>query len=72
LLATNYNAKVAFNISGANYTAAARTLLQAANNTNACKPWGSQCNRWLSGPVASEWLTNGPVTAAGCEEAEKL
>ena len=64
LLATNYDAKVSLNISGTNYTADARTLLQAANNTSACKPWDKQCNLWLSGPLASEWVVNGPVTAA--------
>jgi len=64
LLATNYDAKVSLNISGTNYTADARALLQAANNTRACKPWDKQCNLWLSGPLASEWVVNGPVTAA--------
>src|SRR3546814_17991562 len=24
----------------------------------------SQCNQWLSGPQTSEWVVNGPVTAA--------
>jgi hypothetical protein len=64
LLATNYDAKVSLNISGTDYTADARALLQAANNTSACKPWDKHCNLWLSGPLASEWVVNGPVTAA--------
>ena len=64
LLATDYNAKAALNIGGTNYTADARALLQAANSTNACKPWNRKCNVWLSGPQASEWIVNGPVTKA--------
>jgi hypothetical protein len=64
LLATDYNAKVALNIGGTNYTADARALLQAANKTSACKPWGIECNLWLSGPQTSEWVVNGPVTKA--------
>lgn len=64
LLATNYDAKVSLNISGTSYTADARALLQAANTTSACKPWDKHCNLWLSGPLASEWVVNGPVTAA--------
>lgn len=64
LLATNYDTKVSLNISGTDYTADARALLQAANTTSACKPWDKHCNLWLSGPLASEWVVNGPVTAA--------
>ncbi|WP_343853216.1 hypothetical protein [Rhodanobacter soli] len=64
LLATSYDTNVSLNIGGRKYTANARALLQTANNANACKPWGTQCNQWLSGPQASEWIVNGPVTAA--------
>jgi len=64
LLATAYDAKVALDIGGTSYTADVRTLLQAANTANACKPWNRQCNIWLDGPQASEWVINGPVTAA--------
>ncbi|MDW2983313.1 hypothetical protein [Rhodanobacter sp. KK11] len=64
VLATSYDTNVSLNIGGRKYTANARALLQAANNANACKPWGTQCNQWLSGPQASEWIVNGPVTAA--------
>jgi hypothetical protein len=65
LLATNYDAKVSLKISGTNYTVDARMLLQAANKTDACKPWDTHCNLWLSGPLASAWVVNGSVTAAG-------
>jgi len=64
LLATNYDAVAALEIGGKTYTAHARALLQAASNDNACTPWGTQCNEWLSGPLAGEWVVNGPVTAA--------
>ncbi len=63
VLATSYDAWVSLNIGGKTYTANARALLQAADSSNACAPWGNQCNRWLSGPLASEWVVNGPVTA---------
>ena len=64
LLATSYNANVSLNIGGQKYTANARALLQAAKTANACKPWGTQCNQWLSGPQTSEWIVNGPVKAS--------
>ncbi|WP_449424339.1 RIFT barrel domain-containing protein, partial [Rhodanobacter lindaniclasticus] len=64
LLATSYDAWVTLNIGGKAYKANARALLQAADSSHACAPWGSQCNAWLSGPLASEWVVNGPVTAA--------
>ncbi|GEM_PF-666365 len=64
LLATNYNAGVAISLGGKTYTLSARGLLQAAANANACAPWDTQCNTWLSGPLVSEWVVNGPVTAA--------
>ncbi len=64
LLAANYDATVALTVDGKPYSANARKLLQAANSANACAPWGAQCNAWLSGPMASEWVVNGLVTAA--------
>ena len=64
LLATGYDAKVSLNIGGTLYTASARSLLQAANLAGACAAWDPQCNVWLSGPLASEWVVNGPVTAS--------
>lgn len=64
LLATDYDTKVSLNIGGKNYSADAHALLQAANNANVCKPWDRQCNLWLSGPLTSEWVVNGPVMAA--------
>ena len=64
VLATSYNAWVSLNIAGKTYTANARALLQAASDIKACAPWDAQCNVWLSGPLVSEWVVNGPVTAA--------
>lgn len=72
LLATNYNAKVEFNIGGTNYTADARALLQAVSNGKACKPWDTKCNLWLSGPQTSEWIVNGPVTKVDGETDPSL
>src|SRR5690348_2188363 len=63
LLATRYDATVSLAMNGATYTADARTLLQAASADGTCKRWGTQCSIWLSGPLASEWIVNGPVRA---------
>ncbi|MEO9089791.1 MAG: hypothetical protein ABI247_05610, partial [Rhodanobacter sp.] len=63
LLATSYDAWVSVNIAGKTYKANARTLLQAADSSKTCAPWGLQCNVWLSGPQAGEWVVNGPLTA---------
>ncbi len=66
LLATGYDAKASLNIGGTAYTADAKTLLQAAQTAGSCAPWGTACNLWLSGPLVSEWVVNGPVkTASG-------
>ncbi|HKZ10785.1 MAG TPA: hypothetical protein VJL61_08765 [Rhodanobacteraceae bacterium] len=64
LLATGYDAKISLNIGGTLYTASARSLLQAANLAGACAAWDPQCNVWLSGPLASEWVVNGLITAS--------
>jgi hypothetical protein len=64
LLATGYDAKVSLNTGGTSYTSSARKLLEAASATHACKAWDKICNVWLSGPLASEWVVNGPVTAS--------
>jgi hypothetical protein len=71
VLATSYDAQVALTVDGTPYTASARKLLQAAG-ANACKPWGTQCNLWLSGPLVSEWVVNAPVTAADGTENPNL
>ena len=64
LLATGYDATASIHISGKVYTASARAALQAADTAKQCKPWNRHCNVWLSGPLASEWVVNGPVTAS--------
>jgi hypothetical protein len=64
LLATPYDATVSLNVNGTTYTAHARDLLKAADNTGDCKPWGRACNVWLSGPLVSEWVVHGPMKAA--------
>ncbi|HET7662498.1 MAG TPA: hypothetical protein VFK31_02570 [Rhodanobacteraceae bacterium] len=61
LLATGYDAKASFKFASANYTVDARKLLQKAADTHACKAWNPHCNVWLSGPLASAWVVNGPV-----------
>ncbi|MBU6478763.1 MAG: hypothetical protein KGQ32_12610, partial [Xanthomonadaceae bacterium] len=64
LLTTDYDARVSINLGGMTYSANARGLLQTANSAPACAPWNPQCNVWLSGPLASEWVVNGPVTSS--------
>ncbi|HET8551444.1 MAG TPA: hypothetical protein VFM97_03075 [Gammaproteobacteria bacterium] len=64
LLATSFDAKVSLNVNGQVMTADARTLLQQAHDNASCKPWGKQCNLWLSGPQVSEWIVGGPLQSA--------
>ncbi|WP_200945360.1 hypothetical protein [Rhodanobacter sp. Root627] len=64
LLSTNYDTNIALTVNGKPYTASARKLLQSASSAKTCAPWGTQCNLWLSGPLVSEWVVNGLVTAA--------
>ena len=64
LLATNYNASASVDLAGMTYSISARGLLQAAANASACAAWSAQCNLWLSGPLVSAWVVNGPLTAA--------
>lgn len=64
LLATGYDAKASLDLGGVTYTADARSLLQAVEKAKSCKAWGTKCNVWLSGPLVSEWVVNGPVAAA--------
>ncbi|HKU78774.1 MAG TPA: hypothetical protein VJQ42_02935, partial [Rhodanobacteraceae bacterium] len=64
LLATGYDAEISLVLEGTPYTASARKLLQTASATRACGPWGTTCNTWLSGPLAGEWVVNGPVSTS--------
>ncbi|MGN6790218.1 MAG: hypothetical protein ACTHJP_11920, partial [Rhodanobacteraceae bacterium] len=64
VLATGYDATASLNIGGTKYSISARKLLQAASTAHACKAWDAACNVWLAGPLASEWVVNGPVAAA--------
>ncbi|MDE2226331.1 MAG: hypothetical protein KGJ46_13760, partial [Xanthomonadaceae bacterium] len=64
LLATGYDASVSVNLGGTTYSVNARGLLQAADLSGACAPWNPSCNVWLSGPLASEWVVNGPMTSS--------
>lgn len=64
LLATPYAASISLEFGGVRYTANVRPLLQAAAKARSCKPWGTACNQWLSGPLASEWVVHGPVVDA--------
>jgi hypothetical protein len=64
LLSTPYDAKVLLEIGGTRYTVDARALLDTAARENSCKPWNRQCNLWLSGPLVSAWVVNGPATAS--------
>lgn len=61
LLATSYDATASLSISGTVYSIDARALLQQANTTGTCKPWGPQCDVWLSGPLVTEWVVGGAV-----------
>jgi len=64
LLATQYDAKASLDIGGTAYVVSARALLQAAQHSGGCEPWGKACGVWLAGPLVSEWIVNGPVTSS--------
>ena len=64
LLATDYDATASLDIGGTKYSISARKLLQMASTAHACKAWDAACNIWLAGPLASEWVVNGPLAAA--------
>ncbi|HJR14638.1 MAG TPA: hypothetical protein VJ833_12150 [Rhodanobacteraceae bacterium] len=64
LLATQYDAKASLDIGGTAYVVSARALLQAAQHSGGCEPWSNACGVWLSGPLVSEWIVNGPVTSS--------
>ncbi len=72
LLTTAYDAKAVFQLGGQAYTVEARPLLQAAAKGAACKPWNTQCNQWLSGPLASEWVVHGQAMSSGGTAAPGL
>lgn len=49
LLATNFDAVINLNIGGTMYTASARDLLESSTE-----------NKWLSGPLVTEWMVSAP------------
>ncbi|MGB7756405.1 MAG: hypothetical protein WBL23_10110 [Salinisphaera sp.] len=63
LLATDFSGKISFKMQGQTYNADARTLLRQAVQGGGCPQWGASCKRWLSGPLASEWIVGGPVSS---------
>ena len=65
LLATDFSGKISFKMQGQSYDADARTLLRQAVQGGGCPQWGDTCKRWLSGPLASEWIVGGPVSGGG-------
>jgi hypothetical protein len=64
VLRTGFNARVSLRIAGQPWQLDARTLLEHAEHAGLCKPYGHECNQWLSGPLASEWVVGGPVLNA--------
>lgn len=65
VLATSFDARVSLNVNGTTYVASARDFLERARDMSSCRPWGNQCNVWLSGPQVSEWIVGGPVATPG-------
>jgi hypothetical protein len=61
VLRSRFDASVEINISGQLWHLDARELLSRADGGSSCKPYGRDCNQWLSGPLASEWIVGGPV-----------
>jgi len=61
VLQAKFDAGVKFKIGGEVWHLDARKLFQAALQDGSCKPFGRECNQWLSGPLASEWVVGGPL-----------
>ncbi len=61
VLHTKFDAGVQFQIGGEPWHLDARVLLQRALQDGSCKPYGRECNQWLSGPLVSEWVVGGPL-----------
>ncbi|HET6724722.1 MAG TPA: hypothetical protein VFH85_01800 [Gammaproteobacteria bacterium] len=61
LLATDFDATVSLDVDGETFTASARSLLKQAQTDDSCRPWGAECNVWLSGPRVSEWIVGAPL-----------
>lgn len=67
VLATSFDANVSLKIDGSEYSASARALLSQASQMGNCGEWAAKCKQWLSGPLASEWIIGGPISAGGKE-----
>ena len=61
VLQSSFNARIQFQISGEPWHLDSRALLQRALQVGSCKPYGRECNQWLSGPLVSEWVVGGPL-----------
>jgi hypothetical protein len=64
VLRSRFDASVDINIAGQAWHLDARQLLGRAARSLPCKPYGRDCNLWLSGPLASEWIVGGPILDA--------
>lgn len=64
LLATSFDAQVSLQVGSQTLTASARQLLEQAQSQGSCRPWGKQCNVWLSGPQVTEWIVGGPLQSS--------
>ncbi len=64
LLRSHFNAAIVLDIAGTAWHLDARPLLENAEQKGTCKPYGRDCNEWLSGPLVSEWIVGGPVLNA--------
>jgi len=61
ILHTKFDAGVQFQIAGEAWHLDARVLLQSVLQDGLCRPYGRECNQWLSGPLVSEWVVGGPL-----------
>ncbi|MES1930709.1 hypothetical protein SADO_15714 [Salinisphaera dokdonensis CL-ES53] len=64
LLATSFDTTLDISSGSGNYQASARQMLQNATGSGVCTDWGVQCKQWLSGPLVSEWIVGGPLSAS--------
>jgi len=64
ILQSGFDVGAKFQIAGEHWHLDARKLLQRALQDGSCKPYGRECDQWLSGPLVSEWVVGGPLLDA--------
>lgn len=67
VLATDFDARLRLDQAGQTWSASARDLVEQVREAGGCEGVDFFCQRWLSGPLASEWIVGVPVSRASGE-----